>query len=136
MRIRRRRNRFAPESRSVLALGIVLIAFALLWRFLIGGNPMNSFMGYSMKSSETRKVLVVTTDGEAFVGQVVNHGMEDTADSKSGGSSAYSDNSSGHFSFARDVLGIYQPVDLGKIIRVLMYVSGGGLLLISNVKRR
>ena len=125
------------DSRSVVILGIALLSVALIWRLMIGGNPMSGWMGYSLKGGQTRKVLVLTGDGEAFVGQVVNHGMEEIGE---GSSSAvpkdYSENQGTRFSFARDVLRIYGPVDWGKFIRIFMYMSGGGLLLISNIKRR
>ena len=127
------------ESRPVIALGLLLIAVALVWGLITGGSPINVKKVYSPRSGQARNVLIVSEGEEPIIGQVSSgQGVEIHSEvpSVQAPTTSISDNPDVPFSFGRDILGIYQPVDWGKIIRILMYVSGGLLLLLSNVKHR
>ena len=122
------------NSTGVSSLGLFLILVAFAWTCLTGNHlhmlaRMARGMAYSSRTvSPVERVTQIGEDefvpipgGEDFV-QEDNAGPE-------------SSNSSRSFSFKSDFLCIYGTIDWGKTIRILLYLAGGALLLLSTVKK-
>ena len=113
------------NSTGVSSLGLFLILVAFAWTCLTGNHlhmlaRMARGMAYSSRT--VSPVERVTQIGEDEFMQEDNAGPE-------------SSNSSRSFSFKSDFLCIYGTIDWGKTIRILLYLAGGALLLLSTVKK-
>lgn len=125
--------RRVKNSTGVSSLGLFLILIAFAWTCLPGNNlhVLSRMVTRTMFSSGRNYV----TEREVQIGEDEFVPMpmgDDMAPEGSGGPS--SNNSKKSFSIKSDFLCIYGNIDWGKTIRILMYLAGGALLLLSTVR--
>lgn len=123
------------NSTGVSSLGLFLILVAFAWTCIAGNSlHMLSRMVTKTMFSSGRNYLTerpVQIGEDEFVSMPMGEEfMQEPGDAPA------STNTNRGFSFKSDFLLIYGNIDWGKTLRILMYLSGGGLLLLSTVKRR
>lgn len=120
------------QSSDVFSLGLFILLLAFAWSLIEGtifGDWSYRAANFLVERRGGRVVQmqVETDDGNTITVPSRDEFVQPTDPMRIN----YNDG----FSFKSDVLGIYGSIDWGKTVRILMYLAGFGLLLLSMVKK-